>query len=793
MKEKCMFFNYLKVAFRNLLRNRVYSLINLGGLAHGLACCLLIVSFIGYEYSFDRFHTNGDRLYRILFDYAGYGGGVSDETPAGIYGTLSAEYPEIQSVIRLRYASPVLNINGRQIVANGFLWADSGFFNAFSFKLLKGDPSAVLRDPNSVVLTQSAARQVFGDDDPIGKVLPIAHQNFTVTGLAQDVPGNSHFSFRFVAPFEGQVGVFLGQEDLTNFTNWNYPAYVLLAPGTDVKALESRLPAWIEKYVGKDDSKRMRMILQPIRDIHLSGLVTDDFALTTDKRYLVMLGTIALVILFIAGANFMNLSTARSMRRAREVGIRKILGTVRSRLMLQFVGESLLMSLLALPLAVVFAELMLPIFDQYVNRHLNLLQPIPLLGAFALSVLVGVLGGIYPAVYLSWFKPIDVLKGRFHASRQGILARRGLIIAQYAITTVLMIATLIVIRQFRYMRSADPGFQRDHIVYFTLGKSVFDSYDAFRQKLLNNVNIQGVARAASLPGYLHTTQSYIIGEGTGNADSTSLNSLVVDEDFVPTLGIQVFEGRNFSRDHPTDETEAYLINEAAAKSLGLSDPVGKPLHVWSRPATGRIIGVVKNFNYRSLHQSIGPLVMRIDHSWCWTAVVRLGPNDIPGSLKYIERVYREMSPDYPFSYQFIDESLARLYAHEERLGRVLSYLTLAAILIASLGLFGLASFSSEQRIKELGVRKVLGASPWQLTALLIRQFTVWVMLAVVAALPIAYYVAGRWLQNFAYRVGIGWQIFGLTIVAVILIAVSTVIVQAIRASRMNPADALRYE
>ncbi len=789
-----MFGNYLKVAFRNLFRSKIYSLINIGGLAFGLACCLLIVAFIGYEYSFDRFHKNSDRLYRLLIDAREAGESVGVNTPAGIYSTLSAECPEIQSVIRLcDYTRPMLRYQGRQLVTHGFLWADSGFFNAFSFHLIAGDSATALRDPNSLVLTRSAAEKIFGDEDPLGKVIPSDVRTFTVTGLMEDVPGNSHLTFRYVAPFEGQLGFYLGKDGLTDFTNWNYQTYVLLAPGADVKTLESRFPAWVEKHIGKDESKTVHLMLQPIRDIHMSGIVRDDPAITIDRRYLMMLGTIALVILFIACANFMNLSTARSLRRAREVGLRKILGTVRARLMMQFIGESLLMSLLALPLAFAFAELLIPVFDRYVNRHLELLQPMTIWIALGLCILAGVLGGLYPAVYLSGFKPIDVLKGQFQTGRRGIIIRRALIIAQYAITTVLMVGTLVVLKQFYYLRSADPGFRRDHIVYFEMDRKVFNSYDTFRQRLLTNPNIQYVSRAAAMPGYLYTSQTYMAGEGTEKPDTAAINSLVVDEDFVPMFGIRILKGRNFSRDHPADETESYLINESAAKAFGMADPVGQPLHVWSRPATGRIIGVVKDFNYRSLHQPIGPLVLRMERGWCNLAIARLAPNDAAGSLKYIEHVWQQISPDYPFSYHFFDETLGELYAREERLARILSYLTAAAMLIASLGLFGLASFSAEQRTKELGVRKVLGASPRQLVGLLIRQFTSWVLLAIVAASPVAYYVAGRWLQNFAYRVRVGWQVFGWTVVAVVAIAVLTVIVQAIRAARMNPARALRYE
>jgi putative ABC transport system permease protein len=789
-----MFGNYLKVAFRNLFRNKTYSLINIGGLAFGLACCLLIVSFIRYEYSFDRFHKNGDRLYRVLVDAREAGRNLGVNTPAGIYSTLSAECPEIQSVIRTcNYIRPILRYQDQKIVPNGFLWADTGFFNAFSFHIVEGDSATVLRDPNSLVLTKSAAKKIFGDEDPIGKVIPSDGHTFKVTGVMEDVPGNSHLTFRYVAPFEGQVGYFLGQDGLTDFTNWNYQTYVLLTPGADIKTLKSRFPAWIEKHVDKGASKTVHLVLQPVRDIHLSGIVRDDPAITIDRRYLLMLASIALVILFIACANFMNLSTARSLRRAREVGLRKILGTVRTRLMMQFIGESLLMSLLGLPLAIAFAELLLPLFDQYVNRHLELLQPMTILVALGLCLLAGTLGGLYPSFYLSSFKPIDVLKGRFQTGRRGIVIRRLLIVGQYAITTVLMVGSLVVLQQFHYLRTADPGLRRDRIVYFQLSRKVMNSYDTFRQELLSNPNIQYVSRSAAMPGYLYTSQTYMVGEGTDHHDTTSINSLVVDEDFVPTFGIQILEGRNFSRDHPTDETESYLINESAAKAFGMTDPVGQPLHVWSRPATGRIIGVVKDFNYRSLHQSIGPLVIRMERGWYSLAIVRLGSNDIQGSLKYIEKTWQQISPDYPLNYNFFDQMLDGLYVREERLAKILLYLTGAAILVASLGLFGLASFSAEQRIKELGVRKVLGANTGQLVGLLIRQFTSWVFLAILVASPVAYYLAGRWLQNFAYRIHVGWLVFGLTAIAVVTIAVVTVITQAVRAAHMNPAKALRYE
>jgi putative ABC transport system permease protein len=789
-----MFGSYVKVALRNLARHKVYSLLNIAGLAHGLACCLLIVAFILFECSFDQFHTNGKQIYRMLVSMAQNDNRISAAFPAGIDRKIYTEIGEVQSVVRVAHGyDPLIKYQDKLIQSSNFLFVDSTFLTAFSFPLLRGDSATALRDPSSLIITETAAKRLFGDSDPIGQTVTLNNKRvFTVSAVAKDCPRNSHLWFEYLAPFHGMVGLFFEPEGLTDMVNWNYGLYLQFKPGVDGSAVAARLPEFVKHAMGDDDESSDVLQLQPLSDVHFSRLVTWENVDTIDPRYLQTLGAIGLVILFIAVVNFMNLSTARSLRRAREVGLRKVLGTHRSQLMLQFLGESLMVAIIAIPLAVAFAELMLPMFQQYVRTPLELITPLPLLAIVALALIGGLLGGLYPAIYLSNFKPIAVLKGKFHTTKEGLFARRMLIVLQYGIATVLMVATLVVMKQFNYMRTADPGYKAEQLVLLSLPESIAQSYDSFRERLLANPQITGVARSAQVPGWAGTSQTYFVNEGSAKADTINLNALIVDEEFVPTFGLKLLQGRNFSKATPTDETESYLVNASAAKQFGWDEPIGQSLRVWSR-GPGKVIGMVEDFHFRPMTEKIEPVVLRIERSWYNSLFIRLAPGAGVSTMDFIKERYTEVAPDVPFSPQYHDQSLARLYGREERLSNMLAYLTGAAILIASLGLFGLASYSAEQRIKELGVRKVLGANTGQLVQLLIRQFTLWVLVAVLIASPIAYYVAGKWLHNFAYRVSIGWDVFAATIAVALVVAILTVIFQAIRAARMNPSDALRYE
>ena len=810
--------NYLIIALRNLRKHRGFTFINVFGLALGLACCLLITLYVVDELSYDRFHEKADRIYRIQTDIK-FGGNDMHfaVSPDPVGPTLKQDYPQVEQFVRLhqrgtwlvRRAGTATNIREDDI-----MFADSTLFDVFTLPLISGDPAQALTQPNSVVISESAAKRHFGSMEPVGQLLLFDNnQSFRVTGVMRDMPMNSHFRTNFFLSM---------RDDNYPWGSWlsnNHHTYVVLKPGVDAAVFARNLDVVIEKYVGKQAQAALgttmdqfrksgnsyRYWMMPLTDIHLYSRQSVELAPNGDIQYVYIFSAVAVFILLIACINFMNLATARSMGRAREVGVRKALGSMRSQLMNQFLTESVLTTTLAMGLALLLVALILPFFNQVAGKEIDLnslVSPLWLLALVLLPVGVGLLAGSYPAFFLSSFRPVSVLKGSLASLRWGVGLksmglRSGLVVFQFMMSVILIVATLIVYRQMTYIRTKNLGFQREQVLtindVYTLGKGA----EAFRQEVLR---LPGVV-SGSISGYLPTpsnrSDNSFFPEGEVDArKAVQMQSWGVDHDYVKTMGMQLVQGRGFSRTFGSDSS-AVILNETAARLFGGNQILGKRISIFDDPQlktmrTYTVIGIIKNFHYESLRQTIGALCLRLDAN-SGAISFRLSSQDIPMLVSRVEALWKQTAPGQPFSYQFLEDSFDRMYRAEQRVGTLALTFAVLAVLIACLGLLGLAAFTAEQRTKEIGVRKVLGASVASIIGLLSKDFLKLVLVAIVLASPVAWWAMSRWLQDFAYRIDVEWWVFALAGGLAVGIALLTVSFQSIKAALMNPVKSLRTE
>lgn len=784
--------NYLRIALRNLQKRAGYTLINVGGLGLGLACCFLIVLFIQHELSFDRFHEKSDRIYRLTYTTETSERHAANSA-AGYAPLLTANLPEIEHAVRLEnFRAPYLRTaNGETRRMPGMALVDPAFFEVFDFELVRGDPATVLADKYAVVLSETTAEALFGNADPIGQALSYDDRfDLTVTGIMADMPENVSFSFDYAGSFH-LVTEFQGPNELEGFTNYNYNTYLLLAAGTNPRALETKIQDLVRSRRG--DESTYIPVLQPLTDIHLNTSLAFDLGTSRSPRYLYVFGAIAAFILLIACVNFMNLATARAAQRAKEVGVRKTLGAYKGQLIGQFLGESVILSVFAIVIGVVLAVVLIPVFNEAMASSITL--NLGKLGTFALLIAIGLLAGLlagsYPAFYLSAFNPSRVLKGDTGRGKGAPMLRKGLIVFQFAISVFMIVATLTVYNQLGHMRTQELGFDQERVISFIPAPPVRENYEAFKQQLLADPQVMNVAQG-SLPGRVGTNRGYNWPGQGENEEGSSFWTLIADPNYVETVRLELLAGRDFSEDVPTDTQDTYVINEAAAQVIGYENPVGQPFRAWDRPM-GTIIGVVKDFHFQSLHQDILPVIINYKPQWLGTVVVRLAPGDLPAALDAVRSQWQTFAPGYVFDYRFLDEDFDRLYRDEDRLGRLFGFFASIAIFIACLGLFALAAYMAQERTKEIGVRKVLGATVPQLIGLLSKDFAKLVVVGLVVATPMAYYVMDEWLQGFAYRISMGVGVFLLAGVAAVLIAFLTVSYQAYRAASLDPVKSLRYE
>jgi putative ABC transport system permease protein len=801
-----MFKNQMKIAFRNIRKHLGYSLINIAGLAVGIACCILILLFVFDELSYDKFNENHDRIYRVTRKWFNEDGVVNlhlGHVAPPIAPLLENDFPEILYAVRMIRVGRILV--GRRSVffeESRFLFAEEDIFKVFSFEMKAGDPETALQDPFTVVITEEMAEKHFGTENPLGKSLTIQvdsqKADMKVTGIIKSLPHNSHFHADFLGSFKTFEAV-VGEKEMQNWGSNNFATYLLIPKGYDINRLKSQLDPFIDRHMSEGMSERTKLELQPLTSIHLFSHLDSEIEANSDIMYVYLFSIIAFIILLVACVNFMNLSTARSSGRAREVGLRKVVGAQRSQLIRQFLGESIVTSLLSLLIAVGIVLLILPEFNQFVGRELSLSFSENVSMYFVLvfiAVFTGLISGIYPSFFLSAFKPARILKGNLDTRKKGLSFRAVLVVFQFVTSIILIICVGIVSSQLDYMKTKKLGFDEEHIVVLPSSPAIVEHLEAFKTRLLQNPGIISVSAAKRVPSgrLLDSAGARVLSGETSQPINFRIAQLRVDYDYIPTFKMEVVAGRNFSREMGTDAAQAFILNETAVRKIGWKSPdeaIGKGFGYGRR--NGQIIGVVKDFHFESLHQEISPIVLFLSSTSLSQISIRISPQNIPQTMAFLKEIWAELRPDYPFSYYFIDENFDQLYKSEQNLQRIFGYFAFLSVAIGCLGLFGLASFSAERRTKEIGIRKVLGASATGLAFLLSKEFTKWVLLANLIAWPLAYLAMSRWLQNFAYRTGIGLGTFLLAGVLSWAIAYLTVSYQAVKASFADPVRALKYE
>jgi putative ABC transport system permease protein len=808
--------NYLKIAWRNLLKSKTFSLINITGLAVGLACFILISLFVWDELSYDRFNEKADRIYRINSDIR-FGGNelklaVSSD-PLG--ATLKKDYPQVEEYVRF------YNSSGSKLVKKGnefineakVTHADSTLFDVFTLPALSGDTKNALNEPNSVVITESAAKKYFGTADATGRMLETRDDGSTlykVTAVIKDLPHNSHFKFDFFFSMDNVKYPF------GTYLSHNFQTYLLLKAGTRYQDIASAFPEVINKYVlpeakmymdisNMDEFKKagnkLEYSLMPLLDIHLKSDRFPELGVNGSMDYVYIFSAVAIFILLLACINFMNLSTARSAGRAKEVGIRKVLGTEKKSLIQQFLAESVLMVLIALGISLLIIWLVLPWFNNMANKTLtlyDLFRPAFLPFLVLLPLVVGMIAGSYPAFFLSSFQPIVVLKGKLGTGFKKSSLRSMLVVFQFATSIILMIGTVIVYRQLNFIQTTKLGFNKDQLLIVDGTGALGANAQAFKNEILALPGVKSATYSGFLPVQPSSRNDYSFSKEAVMDMKSGFNQQIweVDHEYIPVMGMELVKGRNFSREFGMDSS-AIIINETTAGLLGYEDPIGKKLYK-SNSGDGKmdqvytIIGVVKNFHFESLRQNIGPLALRLaEHPY--TCVFKVDSKNIRQLVSQVESKWKAMAPAMPFSYRFMDDSFDSMYRNEQRVGKVGLSFAMLAMLIACLGLFGLVTYMAEQRTKEIGVRKVLGASVNNIVGLMTRDFVKLVLISAVIAFPVSYLMMHRWLQDYAYRINMGWWVFMIAAVITVVIAFLTVSMQAIRAALANPVKSLRTE
>jgi putative ABC transport system permease protein len=796
-----MFRNYLKIALRHVRKRKVYSFINIAGLAVGMACCLLIFLFVRDELAFDRYHLKADRIFRLVdgFDVEGDQNKFYALSSAPFAPALKREFSQVEDAVRFLPGRRRLVAYGeKKAYEDNFFFVDGSVFEVFTHRLVKGDPAKALVEPNTLVVSERIAAKYFGREDPVNKTLRINDRDYLVTGVMEDWPRRSHFIADLLASMK-TVGELPGMRErfLDNWVRHEFYTYLLLKDAASAAAVEAQLPGFIEKHAAASVKEvagaKLTSRLQPLTAIHLRSHLQLELAANGDIRYVTVFSILAVFILLIACVNFMNLATARSAARGKEVGLRKVVGASRAQLVRQFLGESFLFTAFALVLAVLLVIVALPAFNALAGKALapgdmmNATTAGPLL---AILLVVGFLSGSYPALFISAFQPAGVLKGGQKASGKSLL-RKVLVVGQFGISIVLIIATAVVLDQLDYMRNGKLGFDKDHVVVIPVREgSIRTNIEAIKADLKSHPGVLAATLGNGVPGGQLAGDSLDIVTDEGKK-RVSVAMIYCDHDYVRTMGMEILEGRDFSRQMATDAKEAFLVNEAAVRVLGLANPLDTRLE-WNDMA-GKIVGVVRDFQYQSLRQEIQPLVFHIAPVYSWIVAVRIRPDRIPATLAFLERKWKDYDPAHPFEYSFMDETFDSIYRGEERLGRIFSLAAGLAIVIASLGLFGLALFTVEARTKEIGIRKVLGASLGKIAVLLTWEFVLLVLLANAVAWPAAYLLMRRWLQNFAYRVDIGPGVFLFSAGAAFVIALLTISYQTLRAALADPVKSIRYE
>lgn len=805
--------NYFKTAFRNLIRQKGFSFINIAGLTLGLTACLLIGLFVRDEKQYDKFISAGDQVYRI-YNEGTRSEGVSNVavTPPMFTTTLQQEFPEIKTALRIMQiqSKSLFEANNKKIYEEVGIATEPGFFDLFPLVFKYGSAEKALSDPNAIVIQQDIAQKYFGNENPVGKEIIINKHPFQVKGVLETNAEKFHLKISYIIPLAAR------QIPADRMQSWQWQqfyTYVKLKEGTNVKALQARFQEIIKQKahpVTKPSGFTYLPFFQPLTDIHLySSNFKFEIAVRGNITYVRALTIIAFFILLIASFNFVNLATAKSLQRAKEVGVRKSIGASRKQLMLQFIGETILLSFISVLISTALTFLFLPSLNQFTGKHIIFdlfSNPLLLLLLVALAFVVGVLAGFYPALVLSGFQPVKVLKSAITGNaKPGKIPwlRHGLVVIQFSLSVLLIISAIVVFRQVNYLHNKDLGFNKEEIMFFPMrGDNMTNNYESFKNQLLESPEVSFVSIGYGFPGDAVAGDEVIVPEN-GQPKNHPATQLMVDHDYIKTLGLQIVVGRDFSKDIKTDRDEAFIINETAVKELGYGTPekaLGQTLmwNVWfsSQPDSikkGQIIGVVKDFHFKSLYDKVNVAVLQIYPPAYSKVAVKINTAGIENTVGHVKNVWTRFSPEYPIEYKFLDENFDQMYRSEDKLRFLLWIFTGIAILVGCLGLFGLAAYAAQRRIKEIGVRKVLGANVKGIVFLLSKDFLKLVLIALVIASPVAWYFMNKWLEDFAYRITISWWVFAMAGIAAILIALITVSFQAIKAAVANPVKSLRTE
>ena len=791
--------NYLRLIFKNLQRQKLFSLINVLGLTVGITCCLAIFLFIKHEFSVDDFHKKGKDIYRVVR--------ISTNNPTGnlidiawVSGpyakALRTDYPDaIKKAVRVMPDNDLFTYNNISFNEKKVFITDTDFFRLFNFPLVKGNAVSVLKDPASIVLTESAAKKYFGAEDPMGKIVEMnKHLQLKVTGIAADIPSNSHLNFDIVVP----ISNFKYYDSMQAFPNNGMYTYIQLNPNVDPKSLVSQFPKFMNKYLGEyyaANGFKLGLGLEPLKDVYFKD--TRDNAKHGNKKTVFIFMSIAILILIIACINFMNLATARATDRSKEVGLRKVLGAVRKQLVTQFILESFLFAAISSVLALGLLQLLMPAYTNLLGYSLPAFWSDPMLYLFLIGVIciIGFLAGIYPALLLSSFSPIESLKGKLRLGKGGAFFRKGLVVFQFSISVLLIISITIISSQMSYVRNTELGFNKEQTMLVRIDNSdIYKHKKRFKQAVENNPGIMSVSLMSGEPGGFHDVHGFEAEAKPG--EKLMLNTEFADFEFVKSLGLKIIAGRDLSQQFLTDSTSAVLINRSTATRLGYTpeQAIGKTIKNLTRDSFPRsIVGVIEDFHFSSLKEQVEPMVISTSKDWR-VAVIRIKPGDhLTAVVEAVHKAYSSSAPGYPFEYDFLDTTFNEHYKDEMKQGSILSTFSVIAIFIACLGLFGLASYTAVKRTKEIGVRKVLGSSIQNIILLLSKDLLKPVLLGTIVAIPIGYFLMSEWLQGFAYRVGIQWWMFAISAMIAILIALATVSFQAVKAAIANPVKSLRTE
>lgn len=780
--------NYVLIAFRNFFRKRVFSLINILGLAIGISCSILIFLWVTHELSYDRFFDNYDNLYMVVEEQHYEGGEVFPvtATPGPLAPALTEKVPEVKAAVRFQNVYQKVMFRNDNVFFNEdkLAVADSNFFQLFSYKFVEGSPETALKKSHSMVLTQELARRYFGDKPALSKTLTLDNlTEYEITGVIE-IPNNTNLDFQALIPYP-RLKDFWDGVDLTSWGNNSLRTFVLLKPGTQLEALNQKIKSFIKDH---HEGSVTDIYLWHWSNIHLYSIRGSGGNIVYVRIFIL----IALFVLLIACINFMNLSTARSANRAREVGIRKVVGAQRRQLIVQFFAESLLLTLIAFFIAFVVVEILLPVFNNLSGKELSMdyTNPYFWLGLLAIALFTGLLSGSYPALYLSRFRPVRVLKSGGKSGKDGALFRKILVIVQFSLAIILISGTIIIFKQLNFIQNRNLGFNKENLLMVQIPREFDKRYNTLRSQLQNQSDVLGISAASTYPSSIGNSTWSVGWPGKDEETKILFHNLYVDFGFAQTMGLKIVEGRAFDPSFSTDSA-AVLINQEAKRRIGVEDIVGQNIDYHGYDL--KVIGIVENFNFKHFSHSIEPLIMVPRKDFCQIMLIRLAGKNTKATIDKIEQAWLKISPKFPFEYQFFDQQFDQLYRSEMRMGKLFNYFTWLAIFISALGLFGLASFMTEQRRKEIAIRKVLGATVSSVWYMLVKEFVKWVALSFVIAVPLAYWGMNSWLADFAYRTQISWWAFAVAGILAMLIAVLTVSYQSLKAAHTNPSNALKYE